>query len=262
MYKAVALFDLDLTLLNDEKQIPPENVAALHQLRENNVLPMLSTGRNLWELKDLFAVGGLDSAIAGNGSDILFGGEHIYQSPIGRPQITRFFNETANEGIPIAFYNREHVALSKVNDMVTEHYHNFAHQSVPQVDPHLYEHEAINMMLIFLQDTPAQNKRVAWYKRQFPEFGIYRNANLELDVINKGISKGAGLKYLKHLPELHNIPTYAFGDGNNDVEILQEATVGVAMGNALPNVKKVADYVTDDYQHAGIPKALKHFDLI
>ncbi|WP_045629331.1 HAD family hydrolase, partial [Lacticaseibacillus paracasei] len=46
MYKAVVFFDLDQTLLNDEKQVPPENVKALKALEANDVLPVIATGRS------------------------------------------------------------------------------------------------------------------------------------------------------------------------------------------------------------------------
>ena len=54
----------------------------------------------------------------------------------------------------------------------------------------------------------------------------------------------------------------AFGDGENDLEMLAFAGVGVAMGNADEEVKEVADYVTTDIDDDGIWNACKHFNLI
>lgn len=54
----------------------------------------------------------------------------------------------------------------------------------------------------------------------------------------------------------------AFGDGMNDMEMLSFAGIGVAMGNALPQVKAVADYVTRDVDHDGICRALQHFGIL
>jgi hydroxymethylpyrimidine pyrophosphatase-like HAD family hydrolase len=54
----------------------------------------------------------------------------------------------------------------------------------------------------------------------------------------------------------------AFGDGENDMEMLQFAGIGIAMGNAEKEVKAVADYVTDDIDDDGIWKACRHFGLI
>ena len=54
----------------------------------------------------------------------------------------------------------------------------------------------------------------------------------------------------------------AFGDGENDMDMLQYAGIGIAMGNADHEVKQCADYVTDDVSNDGICKALYHFQII
>lgn len=51
----------------------------------------------------------------------------------------------------------------------------------------------------------------------------------------------------------------AFGDGGNDIPIVREAGIGVAMGNANESLKAVADYVTASVEEEGIRKALEHF---
>ena len=56
--------------------------------------------------------------------------------------------------------------------------------------------------------------------------------------------------------------TMAIGDGGNDVEMLQHAGIGVAMGNARDEVKQVADYVTDSVDDNGVVNALKHYGLL
>jgi hydroxymethylpyrimidine pyrophosphatase-like HAD family hydrolase len=56
--------------------------------------------------------------------------------------------------------------------------------------------------------------------------------------------------------------TIAFGDALNDLEMIQDAGVGVAMGNASPQIKQVADLVTADNEHDGIYQALQQLDLI
>ncbi len=54
----------------------------------------------------------------------------------------------------------------------------------------------------------------------------------------------------------------AFGDGENDMEMLSAAGIGVAMGNALPCVKEIADYVTETVEQDGILRALQNFRLL
>ena len=56
--------------------------------------------------------------------------------------------------------------------------------------------------------------------------------------------------------------TIAFGDGENDMEMLEYAGIGVAMGNAEEKVKQCADYVTGDTDKGGIPSALRHYGIL
>ena len=83
-----------------------------------------------------------------------------------------------------------------------------------------------------------------------------------MDIISEGGGKVFGIqKYLEYL-DIRKEEIMAFGDAQNDVEMLQYAAIGVAMGNAKPEVQAIADYVTASVDDDGIEKALKHFELI
>lgn len=82
------------------------------------------------------------------------------------------------------------------------------------------------------------------------------------DMIPEKGGKPVGIqKTLEHYG-LKREESIAFGDGGNDITMLEYAGTGVAMGNAADDVKKHADYVTDDCWHEGIQKALRHFDIL
>ena len=61
---------------------------------------------------------------------------------------------------------------------------------------------------------------------------------------------------------ISNEEIMAFGDGENDIDMLKFAGVGVAMGNANDRVKRHADYVTDCVDQDGIKKALQYYKMI
>ena len=67
---------------------------------------------------------------------------------------------------------------------------------------------------------------------------------------------------LEYLGCSRNAHTFGFGDSGNDLGILAAVEMAVAMGNAMPEVKAVADYVTDDVEHDGTVTAMRHFGLI
>ena len=56
--------------------------------------------------------------------------------------------------------------------------------------------------------------------------------------------------------------TIAFGDGRNDVEMLRDVGLGIAMGNGAQEAKNVSDYITDSVNNFGIIKALKHYKYL
>lgn len=67
---------------------------------------------------------------------------------------------------------------------------------------------------------------------------------------------------LAYLGREGNARTFGFGDSGNDLGMLAAVETAVAMGNAMPEVKAVADYVTDDVAHDGTVTAMQHFGLI
>ena len=83
-----------------------------------------------------------------------------------------------------------------------------------------------------------------------------------IDIIPKGGGKSTGMQAFLDEHGLERSETMAFGDGENDIDMLKYAGIGVAMGNAWPSTKKAADYVTDDIDEDGLYNALKHFELI
>lgn len=79
----------------------------------------------------------------------------------------------------------------------------------------------------------------------------------------RGIDKGVGVaRALAYLGREGNARTFGFGDSGNDLGMLAAVETAVAMGNAMPEVKAVADYVTDDVAHDGTVTAMQHFGLI
>ena len=82
------------------------------------------------------------------------------------------------------------------------------------------------------------------------------------DIIARGNSKSTGIDKVLEYFDINLKDTMAFGDGGNDIPMLKHVATGIAMGNAEPHVKAVADYVTTSVDEDGIANALKHFGLI
>jgi len=94
-------------------------------------------------------------------------------------------------------------------------------------------------------------------------FDVQRHqSDYSFDLTLKGVSKAVGIEKLVERINRNIDDTIAFGDGRNDIEMLETVKIGVAMGNAVDEAKAVANYETDRIENDGIVKALKHFELI
>lgn len=95
------------------------------------------------------------------------------------------------------------------------------------------------------------------------EFELCNTGGQNRELSPRGIDKGVGVaRALAHLGREGNARTFGFGDSGNDLGMLAAVETAVAMGNAMPEVKALADYVTDDVAHDGTVTAMQHFGLI
>lgn len=258
-YKAAVFFDLDKTLLNPQKHVYKENIEAINKLKVNGVLPVISTGKNQYELGEIIKESGIQTIIGSNGADLFIDNRHLYQEAIPTEILESISLNAHRDNIALAYHSSTGVAAS-FNNQYTKSLFTEMHRPIPPVIPEYYYNHKILMLLVFI---PTSNYDLeSKYRKMFTSLNFMRNSKVTIDTVAQKISKAYGIKKLLSLPELSGIHTFAFGDGDNDISMLKTVDTGIAMANSSTNVLKVADYKTDDYRNNGIPKALLHFDLI
>lgn len=120
--------------------------------------------------------------------------------------------------------------------------------------------EAISCCVLF--KTVEQLK--ACYNELKDDFTMvpYYTGLIRMDVYKKGFTKGTACKYLYEKLGILKDHSYAFGDGINDKEMLELVGNGIAMGNAIDEIKAIADDFTDSVDNDGIAKAFyKYFQI-
>lgn len=255
MYEGIAFFDLDGTLLDSKSQITPEISEAMTQLKNNNVLPIIATGRNEREIQQIKQAANISSCVTMNGMLVKVEDTIVEANEIEPNDCKTMLDFARDLKDELAFHSTNQLFISGVNDYVRKSY-DFFHLDLPPIHPTAY-HEYITHMILVLSEGND-----AIYQEAFPEYTFYRNGPFCIDVVNKGISKGTGVQSIKNYLQLPDIPTFAFGDGINDLDLLDACDHKVAMGNALPEVMERADYITDKNTNGGIVKALKYYGLI
>ncbi|MCF6515749.1 Cof-type HAD-IIB family hydrolase [Lactobacillus sp. S2-2] len=257
MYDYLVFFDLDKTLFDENSKINNEVANALDEIRNNNGLPIIATGRNLFELDETLKDSKINTVIAANGDYGMFEGKEIFTNSIDANLIDNlvdFANENNNS---VALYNDKRSGITTHDDPTAFKSFERVHAIVPEVVTKEYWHENPTYMMIVMNEN-LDNE----YMNKFPELTFFRNSPYGIDIVKKDASKSTGINQLIENANLQGIPTYAFGDGNNDIPMLNYVDHAVVMGNGLDEVKKYAEFITTDHTDHGIVNGLKHFDLI
>ncbi len=256
MIKA-AFFDVDGTLLSHKtKQVPPSARAALQKLKDAGIPCIVATGRQISEMEKLpIADIAFDGYLTLNGQLMLDGNKRIvFSKPITghvKEFLLRQFEEHA---FPALLVEESYTYLNYVTDHVAAVQEAISSQ-IPPLDT--YRGGEIYQVCAYLR--PEEEYHLE------PIAGdcvITRWHFGGMDVVAKGGGKVSGIQEYLEAAGMSPSEIIAFGDGENDIEMLRFAGIGVAMGNAVEGAKAAADYVTVDIDDDGIEKALKHFGLI
>lgn len=216
-------FDVDGTLYDHDRGcIPPLHLEAMKKLQDQGIRVCLCSGRcqPLLENLGILDMFDFDGIVAGNGSYV-YGknGEILFSDPVDPEVSDRIFAMAKEQGLPI-FAAGNHVLVTKVDDAVRDLFPRISVHDIPVRDPQP-------------EDTFAVYSIVELPRKPHPEFdlpGVKLLPNeLSLDMMKDGLSKYEGIRtYLDH----YGLHSYmAFGDAWNDLEMLANADVGVAMGD-------------------------------
>lgn len=254
MIKAI-FFDIDGTLLShSKKQVPLSTRKALEELKRKGIQVVAATGRHLLEMEEL-PVNDIefDAYITLNGQLCLDANKNLlFAHPIEgkeKENIIQIFNE---KKIPIMIVEKDRYYMNFVNEYVIQVQDEIS-TSIPPIGE--YTGNDIYMLSVYLDEEQCQQV-------DFGNCRITRWNDLGIDVIASVGGKVVGIeKYLKYT-NISREETMAFGDGENDIEMLEYVSIGVAMGNASDEVKAKADYVSDDIDDDGLYHALKKWNVL
>ena len=256
MIKA-AFFDVDGTLLSYKtRQVLPSARAAIAKLQERGIACIVATGRHMIQMSKL-PVGDIpfDAFVMLNGQLVLDKQQNVlFGMPIegkAKDYLIESFNAHT---FPAVLVEQNDMYLNCVTAHVQEVNSVMSIAMLPLSD---YKGGDIYQVCAYLR--PEDEKLI----EPLAEDCVFATWHYGgKDIIAGGGGKMNGFKRYLELAGIAPEETIAFGDADNDVDMIRFAGIGVAMGNASEEVKAVADYVTADIDDDGIEKALKHFNLI
>lgn len=252
MYDA-AFFDFDGTLQSFTTQSVPESaIQALQLLRDKGLKVFLATGRHKTELGQIAPLFTFDAYITLNGQ-YCYDDNGVFRKVCMAKEDVKAAVEQASQKLYSCFFVEEDVKYCNLVDDSVLALHRIVGSPAPDVrDPAQALNADIMQLCAYLTkekehlllDHLSNVEAMRWY----PTF---------MDIVPKGGSKRAGIEAVMARYTLAQNRIMAFGDGENDIDMIQYARMGVAMGNAQPEVKAAADYVTDDVDSHGILNAVR-----
>lgn len=258
MIKAV-FFDIDGTLVSFKThEVPQSTIEALDLLRKKGIKVFIATGRHYTSINNLGDLK-FDGYVTLNGG-YCFAGEDkvIYKHSIPDRDIEALirYMET-EESFPCAFVQEKEIFMNYKDETVEEIFNmlNFPEPPIRPMDE-IRGKTAYQLVSFF---TAEQEKKIMTILSNCEST---RWNPLFTDVVPAGSSKRVGIDKMLEYFRIPLNECMAFGDGGNDVAMLQHAGIGVAMGNAEDDVKQYADYITDSVDEDGIFKALKYLNII
>lgn len=257
--KKMIFFDIDGTLVNDQKIIPESTKLAIKELKKNGHEVAIATGRNLFMAQDIVDELDIDHYIVCNGAAGYLHNKLVYENPLDHSQLEKLIkvadlnNHDMIYETPETLRRRnEEADVSITTAMKSVGY------GVPKYDADFYLHNSLVQCLLFYREDEKQ-----FYENgQFSKFRFVRWHDSGVDVLPHDGSKANTVIRVALENGFKVEDTIAFGDGLNDLEMIEKVGTGVAMGNALESVKLRADKVTKSCNEDGIYIALKELNLI
>lgn len=267
---AVLFFDVDGTLTSfdpddmtdkDFSAVRPSQavIEAFHRLRDAGHKAFICTGRPLWLIAD--SLRALDPAgiVAMAGATLEVEGRVVHEDCFDEDVIEELAHRIAAAGGEALFeangatYSLEPVGVEQSFLLGADVVHGVDQM---RVDGRL----RVGKVCINARDLACVANDDGFIDC---EFGLCNTGGQNRELSPKGIDKGVGVaRALAYLGREGNARTFGFGDSGNDLGMLAAVETAVAMGNAMPELKAVADYVTDDVAHDGTVTAMRHFGLI
>ena len=263
----IIFFDIDGTLEDQYCHIPESASSCIRKLKEKGHMVYVASGRPMWQIHDQIRGLGFDGYVASAGAYVEV--NHVVKKDI---QMNR------EQFVQLARYLEKHrtVFLAETTEasyMLQSQYArskefagrdpDFVEMEVPVLVEKLSEISGVKKVLAFSDDLTKEKMRTRW-KGVFEinDIGYTRGAKAGYEISMAGVNKADAIEMLCKEIGFDRKQVIAVGDSDNDVEMLQMAGIGIAVGNATEAAKKAADFIAEPAAQDGVEKAFLKLGMI
>lgn len=255
--------DMDGSILQPDLSISKRTIDAIRKVQEKGILFTYATGRPDQLMKEYVDLIDLtEPIISSNGSVIgnPFVDKRIYEQGLDKDVVDKALSYLEEHHISYMIYTKEGIIcqenkrsrfFEKRNKTLPEKQRStFLYNAHPAS---LLDKQIVNKILV-IESNPDRYKEIYKVMAKLENVNIIQSQDQYIDINPVGVNKGNALQRLADYYGIDVKDTVAFGDHHNDIELMKQAGIGVAMGNAVQEVKDAADQITDTNQNDGVAK--------
>ncbi|MFO8070178.1 MAG: Cof-type HAD-IIB family hydrolase [Alkalibacterium sp.] len=255
--KKLFIFDIDGTVLDDNKAIPVETKQAIKELNKSHEVA-IATGRNRTMAREVIEELGISNYIVCNGAAAYYNHEAIYTNFLDKEELQKLIKLADENNHQLVYETIDDLRRrSETPDSRVKNGMQFVGFSIPEHNRDFHKTQSLVQCLLFVSEDEMEI-----YKNQFSHFRFVRWYKTGVDILPGDGSKFLTIKILANHLGINLKDVVAFGDGMNDIEMIKNVGFGIAMGNAEKEVKDVANSITDSNENNGIPNALRQLNYI
>lgn len=263
MYK-LAVFDVDGTLVTKGSRVLLDStIEALHTLKKKGINIAIASGRPLFAMEQsLLKKIDFDYFICSNGMCVADGNKNIlFKQDMSVDEVemlTKDFQEH-DDAIMFQFVDKAYIyhGRKRISNMIS---HCLGRIDILVDARKTRDRHATS--LPYAAVCFIKKSHVSHYRSTYPQYSILEFMEDYYDIFTKGCSKASGIQHLCEKIDIMISDVICFGDALNDFEMIRDCGCGVAMGDAMEEIKKVANYITEKSDEDGIYLACKNFNLL
>lgn len=268
MYKLIAI-DMDGTLLNDRHEVPEDVKYTLSEAKKQGIKIVLCSGRPIGGIRSYIKALNLnqegDFAIAYNGALVqdTHTNEVVAELSLGHADLVKLYELSMELKTPMHFFDTKGVYTpnADISDYtVLEAYLSeipLGYRQVSDIPTNISIPK-----IMFVNHPDKLNRTIEELPKSLnKQYTIVQSAPYFLEFVHPSASKGNAVKMLAEQLGIKQEETMTIGDNGNDLSMIEYAGCGVAMGNAIPEVKAAADFQTRSNNESGVAYAIRKLAL-
>ncbi|MBO5372125.1 MAG: HAD family hydrolase [Lachnospiraceae bacterium] len=272
MNKKAVFLDIDGTIVDFNGNIPNSAKTAIRLAKANGHKMVICSGRSLFQMYDELLSLGFSGIVGAAGAFVMADDKDIYHAYIDEEHRKSSFEYLEKNGFFFCYQSNDGIVINErsKNGMVDI-------LSSNGLSELRIERLIGNMQVTDEPWKNEKNEKIVYYNGPYPVKKVAADLAPYFEVVPMslgkmddysgeisigGINKATGMEIYLHHTGIKREDSIALGDGANDLEMMEYAGIGVAMGNARAEVKELADMITDSIHEDGLYNAFVKLGLI